>query len=197
MLVKYGAQERALAAQRSRQVRLFRRFETLTTYLKEISIVRFEVDAEDYDPALPKTVRRPDFFRCTDALKRTHAAATRVTCGLAMARLDVRAQKVGHEVFFPEPWRQFDDARTGMLANSLQDIDQVVIRIDFVQSASGQRALHDADVLGTQFRPAEQHAFRLSKGLDNRSYPRSTIMQGLCVVPTISGITAHDRRNAQ
>ena len=45
MLVKYGAQERALAAQRSRQVRLFRRFETLTTYLKEISIVRFEVDA--------------------------------------------------------------------------------------------------------------------------------------------------------
>ncbi len=75
MLVKYGAQERALAAQRSRQVRLFRRFETLTTYLKEIGIERFEVDAEDYDPALPKTARRPDFFRCTDALKRTHAAA--------------------------------------------------------------------------------------------------------------------------
>ena len=67
MLVKYGAQERALAAQRSRQVRLFRRFETLTTYLKEIGIERFEVDAVDYDPALPKTARRPDFFRRTHA----------------------------------------------------------------------------------------------------------------------------------
>lgn len=72
MLVKYGVQERALAAQRSRQVRLFRCFETLTTYLKEIGIVRFEVDAVDYDPALPKTARRPDR---TDALKRTHVAA--------------------------------------------------------------------------------------------------------------------------
>ena len=43
-----------------------------------------------------------------------------------------------------------------MLADPLQDIDQVVIGIDVVEAASGQQTLHDADLLGTQFRPAEQ-----------------------------------------
>ena len=43
-----------------------------------------------------------------------------------------------------------------MLADPLQDIDQVVIGIDIVEAASGQQALHDADLFGTQFRPAEQ-----------------------------------------
>ena len=43
-----------------------------------------------------------------------------------------------------------------MLADPLQDIDQVVIGIDVVEAASGQQTLHDADLFGTQFRPAEQ-----------------------------------------
>lgn len=34
ILVKYGMTERALAAQRSQQVRIFRKFETLVGYLK-------------------------------------------------------------------------------------------------------------------------------------------------------------------
>ncbi len=47
-----------------------------------------------------------------------------------------------------------------MLADPLQDIDQVVIRIDVVEAASGKQTLHDADLLGTQFRPAEQPCHR-------------------------------------
>ena len=44
-VVKYGLTERPLAAQRTRQVRLFRRFETLVSYLKDMGIARYEVDA--------------------------------------------------------------------------------------------------------------------------------------------------------
>ena len=43
-----------------------------------------------------------------------------------------------------------------MLTDPLQDIDQVVIGMDVVEAASGQQTLHDTDLFGTQFRPAEQ-----------------------------------------
>lgn len=72
VLVKYGMTERPLAAQRSRQVRLFRKFETLVSYLKEIGIAHFDVDAANYDPATLKTARRPDR---AEALKQAHEAA--------------------------------------------------------------------------------------------------------------------------
>jgi len=72
VLVKYGMTERPLAAQRSRQVRLFRRFETLVSYLRGIGIARFDVDAAGYDTAAATAQRRPDR---ADALKRAHEAA--------------------------------------------------------------------------------------------------------------------------
>lgn len=72
VLVRYGMTERPLAAQRSRQVRLFRKFETLVSYLKDIGIARFDVDAANYDPDTLKTTRRPDR---AEALKRAHEAA--------------------------------------------------------------------------------------------------------------------------
>ena len=72
VLVKYGMTERPLAAQRSRQVRLFRKFETLVSYLKEIGIARFDVDAANYDTDTATATRRPDR---ADALKRAHEAA--------------------------------------------------------------------------------------------------------------------------
>lgn len=72
VLVKYGMTERPLAAQRSRQVRLFRRFETLVSYLRGIGIARFDVDAAGYDAAAATVQRRPDR---ADALKRAHEAA--------------------------------------------------------------------------------------------------------------------------
>lgn len=59
VLVKYGMAERALAAQRSRKVRVFRRMEALVSYLKDIGIQRFDVEAAGYE-----------------ALCRAHEAAT-------------------------------------------------------------------------------------------------------------------------
>lgn len=70
--VKYGAAERALAAQRSRQVRVFRRIETLVSYLKDVGIERFDVDAADYEAEGGKTHSRPDR---AEAMRRAHEAA--------------------------------------------------------------------------------------------------------------------------
>ncbi|MFI4940100.1 MAG: hypothetical protein ACHP7O_07145 [Burkholderiales bacterium] len=60
ILVKYGKTERALAAQRSHQVRIFRRLETLVNYLKDVGIPRFEVDAVNFDSSIGTTRKRPD-----------------------------------------------------------------------------------------------------------------------------------------
>lgn len=72
VLVRYGMTERPLAAQRSRQVRLFRKMETLVSYLRDIGIAKFDVDAANYTPDALKTTRRPDR---SEALKQAHEAA--------------------------------------------------------------------------------------------------------------------------
>ncbi|CUI05475.1 Prevent host death protein, Phd antitoxin [Janthinobacterium sp. CG23_2] len=72
ILVKYGMTERALAAQRSQQVRIFRKLETLVEYLKGVGIARFDVDAVNYDPRSITATRRPDRAA---AMKDAHAAA--------------------------------------------------------------------------------------------------------------------------
>ena len=69
--VQYGAAEQALTAQRTRQIRLFRKMDTLVAYLKGVGIARFNVDASEYDPDGAKVVR-PDRAA---AMKRTHEAA--------------------------------------------------------------------------------------------------------------------------
>lgn len=48
LLVRYGLAERALAAQRSKQLRVFRKLDTLVLYLQEIGVSRFEVDAAGF-----------------------------------------------------------------------------------------------------------------------------------------------------
>lgn len=72
ILVKYGTTERALAAQRSQQVRLFRKFETLVGYLKGVGVARYEVDAVNWDAASPTARTRPD---TSAAMKKAHEAA--------------------------------------------------------------------------------------------------------------------------
>lgn len=72
VLVKYGMTERALAAQRSHQVRIFRKLETLVDYLKGVGISRFDVDAANYDPNSAASHKRPDRAA---AMKDAHAAA--------------------------------------------------------------------------------------------------------------------------
>ena len=48
LLVRYGLAERALAAQRSKQVRVFRKLDPLQAYLGEIGVRRCEVDAANF-----------------------------------------------------------------------------------------------------------------------------------------------------
>lgn len=72
ILVKYGLTERALAAQRSHQVRIFRKLETLVEYLKKMGIPRFDVDAVNYDAKSSTSQKRPD--RAV-AMKDAHHAA--------------------------------------------------------------------------------------------------------------------------
>lgn len=70
--IPHGNKECSLAAQRSRQVRLFKRLETLVTYLQDIGITRFDVDTSNYDPLQIKTYTRPDR---SEAMKQAHEAA--------------------------------------------------------------------------------------------------------------------------
>lgn len=72
LIVKYGMHERTLAAKNSGAVRVWRRFETLASYLKEIGLTQFEVDASNYDPDSTTATKRPDR---AEALKRAHGAA--------------------------------------------------------------------------------------------------------------------------
>jgi len=43
-----------------------------------------------------------------------------------------------------------------MLADSLQDVDQVGVGIDAVEPAGDDQALDDADLFGTEFCPTEK-----------------------------------------
>lgn len=72
LIVNYGTLERPLAAQRSGKVRLFRKLETVTTYLQEIGIHRFDVDASRYAAGEGVPHKRPDR---AEALRRAHEAA--------------------------------------------------------------------------------------------------------------------------
>lgn len=69
VVIRYGKVERPLAAQRSRQVRVFKRIDTLVSYLKDVGISQFDVDAADY---VPERASRPDRAA---ALRRIHEAA--------------------------------------------------------------------------------------------------------------------------
>jgi len=72
ILVRYGATERAVAAQRAKQARLWRNLNSAAAYIREdLGVARFEVDTDGYQP---ETVvrRRPDQ---SVALRRMHAAA--------------------------------------------------------------------------------------------------------------------------
>ena len=71
VMVKYGMVERPLAVRRG-SVRLFRRLETLTEYLRGLGIVQYHVNAANYDPQTPTQSTRPD---SAARLKRVHEAA--------------------------------------------------------------------------------------------------------------------------
>ncbi|MEN3033278.1 hypothetical protein [Chromobacterium amazonense] len=72
VVVKYGACQHALAASRSKKVRLFKKLETLVAYLAGVGITHFDVDATQFHSASTQRVQRPDR---SDALRRAHQAA--------------------------------------------------------------------------------------------------------------------------
>ena len=47
-----------------------------------------------------------------------------------------------------------------MLADTLEYVHEVIVRVDVVQPACGQQALHNADMLGTQLSPTEEPGTR-------------------------------------
>ncbi|MDZ7875640.1 MAG: hypothetical protein U5N27_22680 [Rhizobium sp.] len=60
ILVRYGVNERAVAAQRSRRMRIWRNLNTAAAYVHdELGLARFEIDMTDHDPAAVER-RRPD-----------------------------------------------------------------------------------------------------------------------------------------
>jgi hypothetical protein len=72
---QYGEAERSLAAQRG-NVRIFRKFEAVVTYLREIGIVQFDVDAAHYDPSVPLTEKaQSKAERARAQMQAAHAAA--------------------------------------------------------------------------------------------------------------------------
>lgn len=60
VLVRYGVNEKAVAAQRSRRVRIWRNLNTAAAYVRdELGLARFEIDMTHHDPAAVER-KRPD-----------------------------------------------------------------------------------------------------------------------------------------
>jgi hypothetical protein len=63
IVIKYGMVERPLVT-RSGSLRLFKRFDSLVAYLKDMGIAKYVVDASNYDPTVARsTIVRPDASR--------------------------------------------------------------------------------------------------------------------------------------
>lgn len=72
VVIQYGMTERVLAAKRG-AVRVFRKFETLVSYLKGMGITHFQVDASQFDPDAVKTGRTR--IDAAQRMKSAHEAA--------------------------------------------------------------------------------------------------------------------------
>ena len=66
-----------------------------------------------------------------------------------------RSQRIVSEERLPKSRRKFVDAAGRMLPDTLQHIDEILVRIDPVQSASDKQALHYTDEFCAEFGPAE------------------------------------------
>lgn len=118
VIIKYGMTERALAAKRG-AVRVFRKFETLVGYLKDIGIACYQVDASKFDPVAVNTERKR--VDASERMKDAHEAASYkgwLTQQVQEA-LDDPRPSVSHEQVLDE-WNiernallnQFEDARS-------------------------------------------------------------------------------------
>lgn len=108
IVIQYGMTQRTLAAKRG-AVRIFRRFETLAEYLRGLGIVKYQVDASQYDAAALQTGRRAD---ASARLKHAHEAAAydtwlREKVGASLAGL----QDGSNAVISPAEWEQIREQK--------------------------------------------------------------------------------------
>ena len=69
-MFQYGTTERALAVKRG-QVRIFKKFDTLAVYLKQLGIETFKTDTKQFDPTVTH-VKRAD---TSERMRKAHEAA--------------------------------------------------------------------------------------------------------------------------
>ena len=62
-------------------------------------------------------------------------------------------------MLLPESRGELGDAAGGVQGDSLQNVDQVGVGIDAVQTTGDDEGLDDADVLGTELGPAKEPGF--------------------------------------
>jgi len=59
-------------------------------------------------------------------------------------------------MLLPLARREFVNAQCRMLTDTLQDIDEIVVRVDVVQAAGHQQTLDDPDLFGAELGPRKQ-----------------------------------------
>ncbi len=104
VVIQYGTMERTLAAKRG-AARIFRKFETLVGYLKNMGITQYQVDASGFDLGALKAVHtRAD---AAERLKNAHEAAAYKgwLAQEVQAALDDPRPSVPHEQVADE-WQQ-------------------------------------------------------------------------------------------
>jgi len=85
VLIQYGTTEQALAVKRG-QVRIFKKFETLASYLKDFGIEQFRTDTRQFDPSVT-IVKRAD---TSERMKRAHEAAAHDVRFRAQVEQDIK-----------------------------------------------------------------------------------------------------------
>lgn len=111
LVFQIGSVLKTLKARDSKNVRAFRKLETLGKYLGELGIEHYEVDQSNYDPA-QCSLRRPDKAK---ALKAAHQAAAYDKWFRAQVQEAVDEVERGGELFTTEAVR---DSTTAIIENA-------------------------------------------------------------------------------
>ncbi|MDI2111778.1 antitoxin PaaA2 family protein [Commensalibacter nepenthis] len=72
VFIQFGKIKKQLITKNNHDIRLFKKLETLVSYLRNIGIVKFDVDALAYDSNIVTSTKRPDR---SEALRKAHEAA--------------------------------------------------------------------------------------------------------------------------
>lgn len=88
--------------------------------------------------------------------------------------MDVGAQRRGGEVLFPAPRDELFDVLGRVAVDALEDIDEVVVGFDGVQTAGDQQALDGGDGLGADL--AQQNSQFLRPRIGRRARSRWLVL---------------------